>query len=105
MTNVLGLRAATHALSLLNGFLGRPAVPESSVYYLIAHAQAAQFDDAAFAGMYSDKGRPSYPPSLMLQVMLLAFHSTPSPLLPPRHDSKTDQNPASLRQRSRAATF
>ena len=75
---MLGLRAPTRPLSLLDGFLGRPAVPENSVYYLIAHAEAAQFDDAAFAGMYSDKGRPSYPPSLMLQVMLLAFHDKAS---------------------------
>jgi IS5 family transposase len=75
MARVLGERAAQgRPLSVLDAFLGRPAVPEGSIYYLIAHAGAAQFDDAAFAGMYAQRGRPSYPPSLMLQLMLLAFH-------------------------------
>ena len=75
MDTVLGERAKeTRPLSILDAFLGRPAVPEDSIYYVIAHSGAAQFDDAAFAGMYADRGRPSYAPSLMLQVMLLAFH-------------------------------
>lgn len=49
-------------------------MPKDSIYYLIARADAAQFDDAAYAGMYAEKGRPSYPPSLMLQITLLSFH-------------------------------
>lgn len=74
MSRVLGKRTDARPLSVMDGFLGRPMVPEGSIYYLIAHAEAAQFEDAAFAGMYAERGRPSYPPSLMLQVMLLAFH-------------------------------
>ena len=79
MARMLGERAGdTRPLSVLDGFLGRPLVPEDSIYYLIAHAGAAQFDDAAFAGMYAERGRPSYPPSLMLQVTLLSFHDKAS---------------------------
>lgn len=75
MARVLGERGVQgRPLSVLDAFLGRPAVPEGSIYYLIAHAGAAQFDDTAFAGIYAERGRPSYPPSLMLQLMLLAFH-------------------------------
>lgn len=78
MDGMLGERTAQRPLSLLDGWLGRPAVAPDSIYYLIAHAEAAQFDDAAFAGMYAARGRPSYPPSLMLQLMLLAFHDKAS---------------------------
>jgi IS5 family transposase len=79
MSRVLGKRAGDmHPLSVLEGFLGRSVVPEGSIYDLIAHAEAAQFQDAGFAAMYAPKGRRSYPPSLMLQVMLLAFHDRAS---------------------------
>ena len=71
---MLGERGGARPLSVLDGFLGRPLVPEESIYYVIAHAGAARFEDAAFAGMYAAGGRPSYAPSLMLQVLLLAFH-------------------------------
>lgn len=71
---MLGERGAGRPLSVVDGFLGRPLVPEDSIYYVIAHSGAAQLEDAAFAGMYGARGRPSYPPSLMVQVLLLAFH-------------------------------
>ena len=74
MAGVLGRRKDVRPLSVVDSFLGRPMVPEKSIYYLIAHAEAAQFEDAAFAGMYSERGRPSHAPSLMVQVMLLAIH-------------------------------
>ena len=71
---MLGKRDKAGPLSLVDGFLGGPLVPKDSIYYLIAHADAAQFEDAAFARMYAERGRPSYPPSLMQKVLLLAFH-------------------------------
>jgi IS5 family transposase len=71
---MMGERSGSQQWSLVEGFLGRPIVPEDSIYHLVAHAKAAQFEDAAFAGMYAEQGRPSYPPSLMVKVLLLAFH-------------------------------
>lgn len=70
---MLGKRLQARPLSVVDAFPGRPMVPEGAICHLIAHADAAQFDDAVFAGMYADRGRPSYPPSLMVQVLLLAF--------------------------------
>lgn len=66
-------KRGTLPLALLDGFLGRPAVPEGTLYHMIAHCGAAQFEDEAFAGMYAERGRPSWPPSMMLKVVLLAF--------------------------------
>ena len=66
-------KRGTLPLALLDGFLGRPAVPEGSIYHVIAHSGAARFEDEAFAGMYAERGRPSCPPSMMLKVVLLAF--------------------------------
>lgn len=66
------------AWSLVEGFMGRPKVPKGSIYEVLAHAPAAQFEDAAFAGMYAERGRPSYPPSLMIKLLLLAIHDKAS---------------------------
>ena len=74
MVGVLGKSKLSKPLTMVAGFLGAPTVPEGSIYDVIAHADAAQFDDGAFADMYAEQGRPSYPPSFMMQLMLLAFH-------------------------------
>ncbi len=74
LMRVLGQRDGVRPLSMVDGFLCRPLVPEDSIYYTIAHGGAAQFEDAAFAGRYAAKGRPSYQPTLLLRVLLLAFH-------------------------------
>ena len=66
------------AWSLVEGFMGQPKVPQGSIYEVLAHAPAAQFEDAAFAGMYAETGRPSYPPSLMIKMLLLAIHDRAS---------------------------
>lgn len=72
---VQGTRAGNKwKLSMLDGLLGQAAVPQNSIYYILAHGAAAQFDEAAFADMYAERGRPSYPASMMVRVMLLAFH-------------------------------
>ncbi len=71
---MMGERSGTQQWSLVEGFLGRPIVPEGSIYHLVAHTEAAQFEDTVFGGMYAERGRPSHPPSLMAKVLLLAFH-------------------------------
>jgi transposase len=71
---MLGERCGTQQWSLVEGYLGRPLVPEGSIYHAVAHADAAQFADKAFEGMYAEQGRPSQPPSLMAKVLLLAYH-------------------------------
>src|SRR5579875_2022623 len=74
----MGERSGSQQWSLVEGFLGQPIVPEASIYHLVAHAEAAQFEDRAFEGMYAERGRPSQPPSLMAKVLLLAFHDKAS---------------------------
>lgn len=59
-------------MSVLDALL--PTVRKGSIYDVMAHCEAAQFEDVGFAGMYADKGRPSFPPRLVLQVVLVAFH-------------------------------
>lgn len=78
LAGMMGERAGARQWSVVEGFVGRPLVPEGSIYHLIAHAPAAQFEDAAFAGAYAERGRPSYPPSLMAKVLLLSYHDRTS---------------------------
>jgi IS5 family transposase len=75
---MMGGRSGSRQWSVVEGFLGRPLVPEGSIYHLVAHAPAAQFEDAAFAGAYAERGRPSYPPSLMAKMLLLSYHDKTS---------------------------
>jgi IS5 family transposase len=74
---VMGRRKA-RAWSLVEGFMGQPKIAPGSIYEALAHAPAAQLEDAAFGGMYAEIGRPSYPPSLMIKVLLLAIHDRAS---------------------------
>lgn len=71
---MLGRQSGSQPLSLVDGFLGRPWVRKGSIYHLVVHAGIEEFEDVAIAKMCAEKGRPSYAPSLMLRVLLLAFH-------------------------------
>lgn len=71
---MMGRRPNVRQLSILDAFWDGPVVPEGSIYHLLAHADPTLLDDDAFAGLYAERGRPSYPPSLMVKVLLLAFH-------------------------------
>lgn len=71
---MMGRASQARVWSLVDGFLGRPTAPAGSIYQLLGDAEAGQFEDAAFAGMYAERGRRSYPPSVMVKVLLLSFY-------------------------------
>jgi hypothetical protein len=44
VVGVLGKSKLAKPLTMVAGFLGAPTVPEGSIYDVIAHSDAAQFD-------------------------------------------------------------
>ena len=55
----------------VESWLGEGAIPEDSVYWLLAHDGGHVARDEDYAGLYQAGGRASWPPSLMVKVLLL----------------------------------
>lgn len=55
----------------VQSWLGEDAIAEDSVYWILAHDGGRVARDEDYAGLYQRGGRASWPPSLMVKVLLL----------------------------------
>jgi transposase len=67
----LGRQRQQSTVFALESWIGEGAISERSVYWLLAHDEGQVAKDEDYAGLYGSGGRASWPPSLMVKVLLL----------------------------------
>ena len=68
---MLGRQGQQKSVFGVESWVEAGSIPETSVYWLLAHEQGHVAQDDEYEGMYGSRGRPSWPPSLMIKVLLL----------------------------------